>query len=354
MRATDSQCGVMATGKVLRQFGVPFTYMTNSSPDDEVFERTLRTFLNVAHVVKAMKGLRIGQISVRPDAFWSVKCNELQLLEKFGVEVVPVTLIEIQQRYQKILESRRADLEPVVAEYKRGFDVKVDGESLFRAAALKTALKEWAVEQKVSAMASNCWGPMRDMSGIAACFTFGELTDEGLPVVCETDVHGAIPPCSRRPPPVAEGLVHRGLTTATPPTTRELFWHCGVFRAPPRSCACKPCIAPNFDEGRPAVGNFLIEDSDVTLLRFDCSDDKYSLLIAEGRTVPGPETGGTYGYVEFKDWPKLEHKVVTGPYIHHVAGVHHRSRKCFRGVQVPPGLAPDLAEPRSGSPEALW
>jgi L-fucose isomerase-like protein len=139
MRATDSQCGVMATGKVLRQFGVPFTYMTNCNPDDEVFERTMRAFLNAAHVVKAMKGLRIGQISVRPDAFWSVKCNELQLLEKFGVEVVPVTLIEIQQRYLRILESRRAELEPIVADYKQVFDVRVDEESLYRAAALKTA-----------------------------------------------------------------------------------------------------------------------------------------------------------------------------------------------------------------------
>ncbi len=94
------------------------------------------------------------------------------------------------------------------------------------------------------------------------------------------------------------------------------------------------------------MGNFLIEDSDVTLLRFDCSDDKYSLLIAEGRTVPGPETGGTYGYVEFKDWPKLEHKVVTGPYIHHVAGVHQQvAEVLYEACKYLPGLAPDLAEP---------
>ncbi|MDR1579163.1 MAG: hypothetical protein LBS35_02300 [Synergistaceae bacterium] len=33
---------------------------------------------------------------------------------------------------------------------------------------------------------------MREIGGIASCFTFSELTGEGLPVICETDVHGAI------------------------------------------------------------------------------------------------------------------------------------------------------------------
>ena len=40
-RCTDSQCGLMATGKILRQFGVPYTYMTNCTFDDPTFERTM-------------------------------------------------------------------------------------------------------------------------------------------------------------------------------------------------------------------------------------------------------------------------------------------------------------------------
>jgi hypothetical protein len=135
---------------------------------------------------------------------------------------------------------------------------------------------------------------MRDMSGIAACFTFGELTDEGLPVVCETDIHGAITSVIAQAATGWQKASFFADITIRHPTNdnAELFWHCGVFPRSTASCASKPCITPNFDEGRPAVGNFLIEDSGVTLLRFDCSDDKYSLLIAEGKTVPGPETGG--------------------------------------------------------------
>ena len=44
IRYTDTQCGLFATGKVLRRFRVPFTYLTNCRLDDPVFERGLRDF----------------------------------------------------------------------------------------------------------------------------------------------------------------------------------------------------------------------------------------------------------------------------------------------------------------------
>lgn len=38
-RLRDTQCGLFATGKVLRRFQVPFTYLTNCRLNDPVFER---------------------------------------------------------------------------------------------------------------------------------------------------------------------------------------------------------------------------------------------------------------------------------------------------------------------------
>lgn len=347
-RCTDSQCGLMATGKILRQFGVPFTYMTNCTLEDPVFQRTMNTFLAAAQIVKSMRHLRIGQIGVRPEPFWSVKCNELELLEKFGTEVVPVTMIELKQRFDAILSGKGSDLTDMVSYYKENFRVLVDDDALLRTAALIQAIRGWAEETQVQAIASSCWGPMRDIGGIASCFAFSELTDSGLPVVCETDVHGAITSV------IAQASTHwerssffADITMRHPENNNaELFWHCGVF---PRSVAAKdtrPVIGCNFDEGRPTVGNFLLEDSPVTLMRFDCSASDYRLLIAEGRTVPGPATGGTYGWIEFRDWPRLEHKVVTGPYIHHVAGVQqHVAPALYEACRYLPHLTADLAEP---------
>lgn len=346
-RATDSQCGLMATGKVLRDFGVTFTYMTNCWIDDPTFVEGVRRFIKVAAVVKAMSHLRVGLICNRPAEFWSCKFNEQQLLERYGVEVETVSLIEMQQRYKRILKEHPQELDELVEIYHRDCEIHVCEDALLKTAALKTALKEWAVEKELSAIASSCWGAMRDMAGIASCFAFGEMTAEGIPTVCEGDVNGAITSVIAEAATGWEKTSFFADITQRHPTNdnAELFWHCGVFARNTAIHTCKPCIDANFDEDRPAVGGFRIENGEVTLLRFDSSFDEYSMLIAEGKTVDGPVTSGTYGWIEFKDWPAIEHKVVCGPYIHHVAGVHQKVADVLYEACRYLGVKPDLCEP---------
>lgn len=76
VRLRDSQCGLFATGKVLRRFGVPFTYMTNCRLTDPEFERGIKDFLAVCNVVDTFRHTRILQIGPRPFDFWSTMCNE--------------------------------------------------------------------------------------------------------------------------------------------------------------------------------------------------------------------------------------------------------------------------------------
>ena len=82
VRLRDSQCGLFATGKVLRRFGVPFTYMTNCRLTDPEFERGIKDFLAVCNVVDTFRHTRILQIGPRPFDFWSTMCNEGELLGK--------------------------------------------------------------------------------------------------------------------------------------------------------------------------------------------------------------------------------------------------------------------------------
>ena len=95
MRLRDTQCGLFATGKVLRRFQVPFTYMTNCRLNDPVFERGIRDFLAVCNVVKTFRNMRILQISTRPFDFWSTMCNEGELLEKFNIQLSPIPMPEL-------------------------------------------------------------------------------------------------------------------------------------------------------------------------------------------------------------------------------------------------------------------
>ena len=105
VRLRDTQCGLFATGKVLRRFGVPFTYLTNCRLNDPVFERGVRDFLAVCNVVRTFRHIRILQIGPRPFDFWSTMCNEGELLEKFGVELAPVPLPELTAEVRRIWKS---------------------------------------------------------------------------------------------------------------------------------------------------------------------------------------------------------------------------------------------------------
>ena len=72
MRFRDSQCGLFAVSKALQRHNVPFTYLTNSAPDSELFRRGFEKFLRVAAVVRAARHMRILQIGPRPQEFRSV------------------------------------------------------------------------------------------------------------------------------------------------------------------------------------------------------------------------------------------------------------------------------------------
>ena len=103
VRLRDTQCGLFATGKVLRRFGVPFTYMTNCRLNDPVFERGIKDFLAVCNVVKTFKNIRILQIGPRPYDFWSTMCNEGELLEKFNIQLAPIPLPELTAEVKKAI-----------------------------------------------------------------------------------------------------------------------------------------------------------------------------------------------------------------------------------------------------------
>ena len=90
VRLRDSQCGLFATGKVLRRFGVRFTYLCGCRLEDKEFDRGINNFLAVCNTVKAFKNMRILQIGPRPFDFWSTMCNEGELLEKFNIQLSPV------------------------------------------------------------------------------------------------------------------------------------------------------------------------------------------------------------------------------------------------------------------------
>ena len=349
-RLRDTQCGIFATGKVLRRFKVPFTYITNSSIESRVFERGFKNFIGAANVVKHFKKLRILQISTRPSDFWSVICNEGELLEKFGIQIYPITLDQIKQKTLKIEKAGSEELDKAIKYIKDTLDWSaVKEEDVRRIASLKVAMKQFAEETGSSAIAIQCWSTLQDIIGIMPCLANAILTDEQIPVTCETDIHGAI-----------TSIIVQAATFNTLPTffsditirhpehpNGELLYHCGNFPVS-LSVEEKPQLNKHFlfEDHAPGTHEGEIKGGEMTIARFDGDNGEYSIFLGKAKGMEGPYTRGSYVWVEVNDWPLWEETLVKGPYIHHSTGIHANVIPViYEACQYIPGLTPDPVDP---------
>lgn len=320
IRLRDTQCGLFATGKVLRRFQVPFTYLKNCRIEDEVFEKGIRRFQAVCSAVRAFRNTRILQIAPRPFDFWSTMCNEGELLEKFNIQLAPIPMPELTSKMKEVENSQEAK---DTADYiKENMEVCVREEELSKVAALKTAMKELAVKYGCNAIAIQCWNALQGEIGIMPCAANSLLTEEGIPVVCETDIHGAITSVLVQAAVLNEEKTFFADWTVRHPDNKngELLQHCGPW--PVSVAKEKPVLGYPLAFDHPGAVEALAKDGDVTLARFDGDNGKYSLLLGNAKVVPGPFTKGTYSWVEVEDLDRLEEKIVTGPYIHHCTGIY--------------------------------
>jgi L-fucose isomerase-like protein len=323
IRLRDSQCGLFATGKVLRRFNVPFTYVPNVGLDTPLFERGIRDFLRVCNVVKVFRHTRILQVGPRPFDFWSTMVNEGELLEKFNIQLSPIPLTELVEEIHNVQAHAVDEVTATMEQIYRIADVEIEQKDLNTVAALKIALHRLADRYGCNAGAIQCWTALQDEIGILPYAAESLLQDEGLPVTCETDIHGAISILMIEAATLGE---HRALFadwTVRHPTNKnaELLQHLGVF--PPTIAKEKP-VMPKKHFVFPYPGSMAFEAQKgwLTLARFDGDHGHYSLLLGNAKVVDGPYNQGSFAWVQVRNLNRLEQKLVYGPYIHHVAAVY--------------------------------
>lgn len=345
-RLRDSQCGLFATGKILRRFGVPFTYMTNCRLTDPEFERGITDFVRVCNVVKAFRNARILQISTRPFDFWSTMCNEGELLERFGIQLAPVPITDLTQEMRNV-RSDQAAIFSVCSELQQRMEICVTQEELIKIAALKIAMERMAKQYGCSAIAIQCWNALQQEIGIMPCCANALLTEEGLPVVCETDIHGAITSILVQAAVMGKVPTFFADWTVRHPENdnAELLQHCGPW---PLSLAqTTPKLGKPFAFQYPGSVAAEAQHADkITLARFDGDMGNYSLLLGNAKAVDGPYNNGTYLWVEVQNLKRLEAKLVEGPYIHHCTGVFEDVVPVlYEACKYLSGVKPDLYDP---------
>ncbi len=337
-RQTDTQCGLFASGMILDRYNVPFTYLENCWIDSAKLDQGVEVFLRVASVVKAFRSLRVGQISVRPRTFLTVKVNENELLERFGIDIVTIDYTEMSSEIQKRLEEGDEKTEEILRTLNTDYDTSsMDPEAVRRIAAMEAAILSLAKKYGCTCFASECWRTFSVPFGIMPCAGFADLISRDLPVACECDIHGAISSVLL----AAAGLWERptflaDMTIRHPENDNaELLWHCG----PAPAGLAKQGVKPRMDS---CLGHFELAHGDVTVCRLGESHGKYRLFTGEGRGVDGPMTNGNYLWMETDNWPEWERRLVKGPYIHHISVMHGKYAHILREACEYLGIEPEL------------
>ena len=341
VRLRDTQCGLFATGKVLRRFQIPFTYVTNCRLQDPVFERGVKDFAAVCNVVKTFRNIRILQISTRPFDFWTTMCNEGELLERFNIQLAPIPMTELTEEIKEV-KGEKGRLTEMITYIQENMEIKIKDHDVENVAALALAMKNLVKKYECSAAAIQCWNALQTEIGIMPCAANAILNEEGIPVVCETDIHGAVTALLAEAAGMGETRSFFADWTIRHPDMEngELLQHCGPW---PISIAReKPQLTYPLAFDYPGSITAEAKHGEVTLCRFDGDNGEYSLLLGNARGVDGPKGMGTYLWVEVENIKRLEAKIVEGPYIHHCVGIHKNVVPVLYEACKYIGVKPDL------------
>ncbi len=317
-RYTDCQCGLFAISKQLRRLNVPFSYIENCRVTDDIFTDGLNKFLSVACMVKNFKNLKVTQIGTRLNPFKSVMSNELEITEKFGINISTMNMAVMTEKLNRLLKDKSSELDKDLADLKSKYDVDgLDDELLKKMLTFVYAYIEAFEDTDADVMLSECWTCMPQAFGANPCLAMSILYDMGYIVTCESDLHGAVSQalliCAAR----GKQKPLFGEFTVRNPINRnsELLWHCGPF---PYSIK-KEGVKAKLYNTKPS---FRAKDGDYTIARFQGDRGKYTLLGGNFKTTDGPHTFGTYLWAEFEDLSHLEKKLINGPYIHHMSEIY--------------------------------
>jgi len=190
----DAFCGKLSVCNNLYQYGIPFTNTTHHTCGiaDDIFTKDLNRFAAVCRVVNGLRGVRIGAIGARPEAFHTVRFSE-KLLQVSGIKVVTVDLSEIFSAANELGDDAAEIRNKIKAIKDYGkIPTSVSENKILRQAKLSVAIDNWMTENECVASAIQCWTSVQQHYGCAACLSMSMMGEQGKPSACEMDVAGAV------------------------------------------------------------------------------------------------------------------------------------------------------------------
>jgi L-fucose isomerase-like protein len=345
-RLRDSLCGMFASSKVLHKLGVKYSYIENCFVEDSLFAEGIDTFLRAVSAAKHLKTSIIGQIGTRIDFFWCTITNESELLERFGVQVLPFDMVDYIADIKKRADKQKALYQAEINDKSFQFDITgVDTEGVIRSLAMRDVLLEYSEKHNIDAWSIQSFMSLQEALGDGV--GIGEaFVQEIMPIAAESDIHGAISSIIIE----AAAKNENGPSFFPEFTVRHpendnavLLWHASAPASIADPAIKKIPLAPPWILGTlPTTSlQFNLKKGDVTVCRFDGDAGEYRLGIGEGRIIDGPKTRESYGWMEVENWPSFERKLIEGPYPHHCSCIYGRMANVLEETcRFIPGLVP--------------
>lgn len=317
MRPTDSQCGLFGVSRQMQRFHIPFSHLPCCRVESDEFKEGFESFVRVACMVKNFSGIRIGQVGLRPAPFYSVIWNEGELMEKFGVKIIPINFAVIEQRMRAVIEEKPEEMAEISEYIKNNYKLDdLTPKYIDNMAAFVVMYKRLFDEFGLDGISAECWTATPVMfDGLAPCTVYGILNDMGYLVSCESDMHCLMTMVLLKSATLGIGKPIFGEFTVRHPENKnaELLWHCGPFPLSQKAESGTDSVARLVNQR----SWFRAKDGIYTIARMDQESGNYKILPLVGKTTEGPQTHGTYIWAEFPDLQRIEDKIIDGPYIHH-------------------------------------
>ncbi|MBT3272293.1 MAG: fucose isomerase [Spirochaetales bacterium] len=345
-RLRDSLCGMFASSKVLGKLKVPFTYIENCSLDDQLFSDGLAKFVGAAGVVKSLRNMRIGQLGVRIDFFWTTIVNESELLENFGIEVQPFDMCELVGKVKERAAAENTAYDDEVESIKEWLSTQYIKDRDIRVAlAYRDELLDAARVFGLSGFSIQSFDYLQTELGPGSALG-DALVQEVFPIAPESDIHGAIGAVMLASATQGVDPIFSPEFTIRHPSNDNaiLLWHASAppsLRSPADSIV--EILPPWILKDLPATSlQYRLKNGPLTICRFDGDTGNYVLGLGEGKTVDGPATREIYTWMEVDNWPVWERKIIEGPYIHHCAAAYdHCADVLEEACKYIPGLKSD-------------
>ena len=329
-RRSDAFCGTLSISSGLYRRRIPFTFLGNCFPEEEIFSQGIKSFLGACSAVKGWIGAKIGLVGPRPERFETCAINEFPMIEQFGQRVVPISIADIFHSAETIEEEK---ISSIVEEIKRKANCEhVKEATLQKAARLELALKQFVKEKNLAGLAVQCWDAMQKIYGISSCLTMGRLTEQGIMTACEVDVHGTLTMLAQYLASLKETVPHFIDWTIQHQSMENVFlaWHCGNA---PQILAAKDspvCLRAHSILG-PALGleksegtaEFQLREGEVTFNRIVEYDGQFKMLITKGKIISGKDKlRGSWSWVEVPDLERLYRILAEEGFTHHASMIH--------------------------------